>query len=64
MGRHAGGNPGTVKLPIAYSSALYVVVVTTNDNENTATTNAAYNYTNSGFDFRDRHPIAYATFGK
>lgn len=58
MGRHVSGNPGTVKLPIAYSSALYVVVVTTNDNENVATTNAAYNYTNSGFDFRDNRTVS------
>lgn len=63
-GRHADFNPGTFKLPIAYSSALYAVVVTTNDNENVATTNAAYNYTNSGFDFRDNHQIAHTTFGK
>ena len=62
-GTHSAGNPGQVTLPIAFSSILYAVIVATYANENVATTNAAYNYTKSSFNFRDNHQIAYVALG-
>ena len=63
-GTHSAGNPGQVTLPIAFSSILYAVIVATYADENVATTNAAYNYTKSSFNFRDNHQIAYVALGR